>query len=124
MIYEKVELLCEWLGKQLDQNGIAELRKIFLALTTDVIGSYALSRPLHYLEDQQAAADWLKTTNAVMSFTPLQKQFTWIIPTALRLPLGLLKMTSPSLARNVALYWVSSKAFVVTLKFKRQMQRY
>ena len=122
MIYEKAELLCESLEKQLDQNGIAEMRTNFMAWTTDVIGSYALSRPLRFLEDQQAAADWQMTTKAVLSLTPLQKQFPWLVETALRLPLAPLQIMFPDLARSVGLYWVRSKAFVFTLKFNMSMQ--
>ena len=123
MIYEKAELLCECLEKQLDQNGIAEMRTNFMAWTTDVIGSYALPKPLHFLGDQQAAADWQLTTKSVMSLTPLQKQFPWLVETALRLPLAPLQIMFPNLARSVALYWVRPKAFVFTLKFKTSMQR-
>ena len=123
MIYEQAELLCESLGKQLDQNGVAEMRLIFTAWATDVISILALPKPLHLLEDQQAALNYHLTTKAAMLLTPLQKQFPWLVETALRLPLALVQLMSPNLARSVALYRVSPKAFTVTVKFERPMYR-
>ena len=122
MIYEQAELLCESLGKQLAQNGIAEMRLNFTAWATDVISILALPKPLHLLEDQQAAVNYYLTTNAAILLTPLQKQFPWLVERALRLPLALVQVMSPNLARSVALYRVSPKAFPITLIFKRPMQ--
>ena len=116
MIYEQAELLCESVEKQLDQNGIAEMRLNFTAWSTDVIAILVLPKPLHLLKDQQAAVKYHLTTNAVLLLTPLQKQFPWLVETAMKLPLGLLQFTSPVLARSVALYQVGLKTFSITLK--------
>ena len=116
MIYEQAELLCESLGKQLDQNGIAEMRLNFTTWATDVIAILTLPKPLHLLQNHQAAADYHKTTKAVILFAPLQKQFPWLVETGWRLPLALVQLMSPNLARSVVLYRASPKAFFIFLK--------
>ena len=116
MIYEQAELLCESVEKQLDQNGIAEMRLNFTAWSTDMIAILVLPKPLHLLKDQQAAANYHLTTSAVLLLTPLQKQFPWLVETALKLPLGLLQFMSPNLARSVALYQVGLKTSLIILK--------
>ena len=39
---------------------------------------------------------------AVIGSTPVAKQFTWILPVALKLPLGLLRLVAKDVARIVA----------------------
>ena len=114
VIYEKAELLCESLGKQLEDNDIAEMRTNFTAWATEVISVLVFPKPLRLLEDQQAAVDCHLSTKAAMLLTPLQKQFPWLIETALRLPLALAQTMSPDLARSVALFRVRLKAFIIT----------
>lgn len=116
MIYEQAELLCISLRNQLDQNGTAEMRTNFTAWSTDVISILAFPKPLHLLEDLQAAVDYHLTTKASMLLTPLQKQFPWLIETAWKLPQALVQVMSPDLARSVALYRVRPKVFLITLK--------
>lgn len=120
VIYEQAELLCESLGKQLEENGIAEMRTNFTAWATDVISILAFPKPLHLLEDQQAAVNYHLTTKAAMLLTPLQKQFPWLIETAWKLPLALVQIMSPDLARSVALYQVRPRAFLITLDSRCQ----
>ena len=120
MIYEQAELLCISLEKQLDQDGIAEMRTNFTAWATDVISILAFPKPLHLLEDLQAAVDYHLTTKASMLLTPLQKQFPWLIETAWTLPLALVRVMSPDLARSVVLYRVRPKVFLITLKSRGQ----
>lgn len=113
MIYEQADILCKSLGKQLDQNGKAEMRLNFTAWATDVISIFALPKPLHLLEDPQASAKYHLTTKVAMLLTPLQKPFPWLVETALRLPLAFVQLVSPNLARSVALYRVNPKAFLL-----------
>ena len=114
MLYEQMDLLCVSLVKQLDQNGIAEMRTNFTAWSTDVISILAFPKPLHLLEDHQAAVNYHLMTKASMLLTPLQKQFPWLVETAVRLPLALAQIMSADLARSVALYQVRFKPFLVT----------
>jgi hypothetical protein len=91
MIHVKVETLCKRLQKQLENSGIAELRKNYLALTTDTLSCYAFEDSLDLLDNEQEAINWQKTIKAVAILTPLARQFTWIIPLALKLPMLPLK---------------------------------
>ncbi|KAL8788585.1 MAG: hypothetical protein Q9195_007229 [Heterodermia aff. obscurata] len=103
MIYEKVDLLTKNLNEKLGNKEVVELRQAFLALTTDTLSQHAFERSTNLLENGKAAADWKRTIKAVAILTPLVKQFTWIIPLALKLPLTPLRWLVPDLARIVAL---------------------
>ena len=106
MIHDKMESLCVRLAEQLANGGVAEMRKNYLALTTDTLCGHAFDRSLNLLASDQAAINWQKTIKAITLLTPLVKQFTWIIPVALKLPLRPLQMIQPDLARINALHRV------------------
>lgn len=110
MIHEKVELLGLRLWQQLSENGSAEIRADYLAMTTDTLCSHAFGHSMDLLGDEQRSKNWQRTIKAIAILTPLVKQFTWIIPVALKLPLGPLRMILPDLARIVALHRVCSFA--------------
>ena len=109
MIYGKADLLGQLFDRKLAENEIVELRQAFLALTTDTLRGHAFDDSSNLLEDSGAAADWKRTTKAVAVLTPLIKQFTWIIPIALKLPLAPLRLIVPDIARVVALRRVGSR---------------
>lgn len=103
MIYDKTNAFCKEMRRNLACGGAVELRKLYLAITTDTLSAHCFENSLDLLKDDRRANDWKKTIRAVAVLTPLIKQFTWIISIALRLPLGLLQMLVPDLARIVAL---------------------
>ena len=105
MIYDEIELLGAASKEQLAHGGIAEMRKNFLAMTTDSLCGHTFNESfnLNLLKSDQAATNWQKTIKAVATLTPLVKQFPWIIPVALKCPLGLLQVMVPGLARIVPL---------------------
>ncbi|KAH6662817.1 cytochrome P450, partial [Halenospora varia] len=107
MIHEKVELLCQEMQKQLSGTQPTEMRTNYLALTTDTLCSYAFEDSLDLLKHRKKAINWQKTIKAVAVLTPLARQFTWIIPVALKLPMLPLRMGVPDLARIVKLHRVS-----------------
>jgi hypothetical protein len=113
MIQQKVDLLCERLQKQLANCGIAELRRNYLALTTDTLSCYAFEESLDLLNNEQGAFDWQRTIKAVAILTPLARQFTWIIPLALKLPILPLKLAVPDLARIVMLHRVCDSSLTI-----------
>lgn len=113
MIYEKVDLPTKDLNETLANKEVVELRQTFLALTMDTLSQHAFERSTNLLGDNKAAADWKRTIKAVAILTPLVKQFTWIIPLALKLPLTLLRWVVPDLARIVALRKVCSIVLAV-----------
>ncbi|KAL8963661.1 MAG: hypothetical protein Q9193_000105 [Seirophora villosa] len=102
-IYKNVTLLEQTLKNDLARGGVVELRKMYLAMTTDTLADHAFQRNLGLLGSEQRSDEWRRTIKAVAVLTPLIKQFTWIIPLALRLPLGPLRWVVPDLARVVAL---------------------
>ena len=108
MIHEKMKLLGKILKQKVKENGTVELRQTYLALATDTLSSHAFESSLDLLKDDRKAKEWKKTIKAIAILTPLIKQFTWIIPLALRIPLRLLRLAVPDLARIVALRQVSS----------------
>ena len=106
MIYEKMRQLCWRLKQDLADGGVVELRKMFLAITTDTLCSHAFQKSQGLIEEDQKAYEWKRTIKAVAILTPLIKQFTWITPMALKLPLGSLRLVAPDLARIAALHRV------------------
>ena len=107
MIYDNMDLLENRLRQDLSNGGAVELRKTYLAMTTDTLADHAFNKSLNLLKDRKKADEWRRTIRAVTVLTPLIKQFVWIIPLALKLPMGLLRMIVPDLARIVALRRVS-----------------
>jgi hypothetical protein len=101
MIHEKVELFGKKLSGHLANDGIAEMRKTFLAMATDTICGHAFETSLDWLKDENATLEWQKTMRATAILIPLQKQFMWMVPIALKLPLWVLRTTVPDIARLV-----------------------
>ena len=91
---------------ELSESGFSEMRSNYLAMTTDTLCGHAFEKSLDLLESKQRANEWRLTINAVAILTPLARQFTWIIPIALKLPLVPLEFVVPNLARIVALHRV------------------
>lgn len=109
MIYKNMDLLVRSLRQSLANGGVAEMHKIYLAMTTDTLCDHTFGESLGLLQDDTKADEWKRTIQAVAVLTPLIKQFTWIIPLALKLPLRPLQMLVPDLARIVALRRVGAE---------------
>lgn len=107
MIQEMVARLCKRLSQVAASKEEIEMRGLYLAVTTDVVCQHVLQSNLGLLQSTQRAHDWKRTIGAVAILTPLAKQFTWIIPMALKLPTELLRITVPALGRIVQLHRVS-----------------
>ena len=76
MIHKKMELFGERLSGQLANHGIAEIRKNFLAMTTDTLYGHVFDSSLELLEDNNTVLEWQRTIKVITILTPLQKQFT------------------------------------------------
>ena len=109
MIYRKMELLGQKLSQSLASNGVVELRKTYLAMTTDSLGGHAFNKSPDLLREDQQAEEWRKTIKAVAILTPLVKQFTWLIPFVLKVPVAALQVIVPDLSRIAILHRVSAK---------------
>ena len=103
IIYDNADLLVHRVGRQIKTNGFSEMRTNFLAFSTDTLADHCFAQNFSLLSDDDKAVNWKKTIRAVAMLTPLVKQFTWIIPAALKLPLCPLEMVVPDLARIVKL---------------------
>lgn len=110
-------MLCSNLQKQLLETGNAELLVNYLAAAIDTLSSHVLDRSLGLLYDDKKAMDWHITSNTIAILTPLMKQYTWIIPIALEIPVLFLEKVWPSLARIVALNNVSLNVVLDYLLF-------
>ena len=108
VIYRNLDLLTRSLRQSLANGGVAEMHKTYLAMTTDTLCDHTFGETLGLLQEDGKAEDWKRTVNAVAVLTPLIKQFTWIIPLALKLPLRPLQTAVPDLARIVALHRVGT----------------
>ncbi|KAL5115780.1 hypothetical protein ACEQ8H_006275 [Pleosporales sp. CAS-2024a] len=104
MIQEMTSRLCDNFSRAADSDSELELRSQFLAVTTDVVCQHTFQRNLGLLHSTKQAHAWKETIGAVAILTPLAKQFTWIIPMALKVPVGLLNAVVPSLGRIVQLH--------------------
>ena len=103
MVYEKTELFLNKLQKQFLEQKYAEMRVNYLAMTTDTLCCHTFDQSMSLLDSEIRAKEWHSTIRAIAILTPLVKQFTWIIPLALRIPLVLLRFVVPVLARIVVL---------------------
>ena len=106
VIHANVEILGRKLKESLSDDRVLEMGTIYLAMTTDIISSHAFDKSLDLLANDQSAADWKKTINAVAEMNSLTRQFTWMMPFALKLPLGPLQILTPELARIIVLHRV------------------
>jgi hypothetical protein len=107
MIQEMTSRLCETFSDAAVVGNQLEMRSQYLAITTDVVCQHTFQRNLGLLQDTKRAQGWKDTIGAIAILTPLAKQFTWIIPMALKVPVALLNTVVPSLGRIVQLHRVS-----------------
>ena len=105
-IQRRIDLLCDSLRWQ-SQHGPVEVHTLFLAFANDTVCSYAFNYTMNLLEDPKRAKDWQGTISAVASLTPLIKQFPWLTPLAKLVPLSILQLVMPNMARLLSLHVVS-----------------
>ncbi|KAK5999201.1 Cytochrome P450 monooxygenase hepH [Cladobotryum mycophilum] len=103
IIHRNTNLLLKNIEKQITQTGSAELRKTYLALATDNIIDYCFDESLNLLGSDERATAWKKTIDAVACLNPVVRQFNWMIPLAMYLPLSLLEILHPDMTRIVKL---------------------
>ena len=103
LIIAQAKLLCDSLRGQLKGNHIAELRVNFLAFTTDIVSAYVFDGSLGMLKDTRRALEWKRTISALAACVPFVKQFPWIMPILKKIPVKLLQLMVPDLARVIVL---------------------
>jgi hypothetical protein len=96
---KNVELLCT-LFQTHKQNGESfDVHVDYLAFSTESLLNSGFGNSMGLLESYEQAKDWRESIDAVQKATALIKQIYWMGPSILRLPPGLVKMFSPTLAR-------------------------
>jgi hypothetical protein len=78
----------------------------YLAFTTDTVADYCLEKCLNLLHDEQKALEWQETISALANTAPIARQWSWVTPLSLSMPVWLLNMADPKLARIVGLHKV------------------
>jgi len=104
IIYDKLDLLIERVNTQIARDGFAEMRANYLAFTTDTVADYCLEKCLNLLHDEKKALEWQETINALANTAPIARQWSWVTPLSLSMPVWLLNIGDPKLARIVGLH--------------------
>ena len=112
MIYDNVELMLRRMKEQLDRDGYTEMRVNYLAFATDTATGHCFGEPTGLLQDEEKAVGWHHTILSLARNMPLARQFSWVVPLSLRLPLRPLEILAPNLARIVKLHLVSRIPFL------------
>lgn len=108
LIHSKVELLCDIFEVAMRKGEAVNIRVPLLAFTTDFYCAHALgeSGNMNLLKDMGKAQIWRDSIIGLLHLTPIVRQFSWIVPFAVDLPMWLLKLVSSDLALVVQVLWV------------------
>jgi hypothetical protein len=96
---KNVDLLCTLFQKNMQNNEPFNLHVDYLAYSTESVLNSGFGGGIGLLDSYQQAKDWRESIDAVEKMTPLIKQVYWMGPAIVRLPPGLVKIFSPTLAR-------------------------
>ena len=110
LIQGHAERLCDRIKQQSDDRGCADLKVLLGAYGNDVITAYLFGGTKSasgMLGDYAAAEGWERTTSSVAGFTPLVKQFPWLISYVKFLPRSLLALISADMTSIIRLDDVS-----------------
>jgi len=97
IIREHVDRLALKLSR--DLSTVWETRVQFMALKLDIFYDFAFGDSLHLQDNPRAAEEWDATMEAIATCAPFVKLFPWILPLAVKLPVMLVYVFSPPLAR-------------------------
>lgn len=99
LIHERVKQLCEGLHKSHVDGDIVELRIHLLALATDAVSRYIIGESMELQKEIPRAKEWSDTIIAITGFTPMAKQFPWMIGLSEKFPVSALEKLSPEVGR-------------------------
>ncbi|KAI1322849.1 cytochrome P450 [Xylariaceae sp. FL0255] len=105
MIYDKCDLAIRQIHNQITRDGWSEVREVFMAFTTDVVTEYISGKSFGLLGNEAKTRDWHESIRALAMAIPVARQFTWVIPLSLMMPLGLIKKLSPKMARVTGMHY-------------------
>ncbi|KAF2467747.1 cytochrome P450 [Lindgomyces ingoldianus] len=106
IVDEKIELLCDVFSKAKREGKELNIRVPLLALGTDVFCQHTLGPRgcMDLLKDWDRAATWRASIIALLHWTPVVRQFSWVMPFAVELPMWIIKAISQELALVVSIF--------------------
>ena len=100
LIWSQVQKFCDAIHNHAaSNNGVVELYTLCVAFTYETVARYLVAKDLDLLSDPQKAREWIGMTRTIQGSTPLVKQFPWILPWSEKLPLPVVKVFNPDLAK-------------------------
>ncbi|ORX95688.1 cytochrome P450 [Clohesyomyces aquaticus] len=106
IVDEKIELLCDIFSKAKRDGKELNIRVPLLALGTDVFCQHTLGSQgsMDLLKDWDRAVTWRKSIIALLHWTPIVRQFSWVMPFAVELPMWIIKAANKELALVVSIF--------------------
>ncbi|KAI0112517.1 cytochrome P450 [Nemania sp. FL0031] len=104
LVYDKLDLLIKRIDTQITRDGYAEMRTAFVSFTTDVVSEYCLGQSFGLLQDETKGKEWHSAIRALAKTIPYARQFNWIIPVSLKIPVFLTNIVSRDLARVAGMH--------------------
>lgn len=96
-----VERLSDYLKEHCGE--IINLRVRFLAFTSDVLCDWAFGKSFDMQLDDESALEFDRTLSAVATVAPFVKQAPWAVKFGMSLPLSIVRIAIPPLAKVLAM---------------------
>lgn len=93
----KVETLSSRFANAADNDDVVRLDVAYMALTTDIISSYAFGEDTGYLSHPDFCAEWKQTILGGFETGALMRQFPWFLPVVKAMPRRLIEAVVPEL---------------------------
>lgn len=116
LINEKIELMCDFFESAMHKGEIINIRVPLLAYATDFYCAHALgdSGDMNLLKDMGKAQVWRHSIVGLLHLTPIVRQFSWIVPVVVELPMWLIRLVSSDMALVIRVLWVRLHAYFST----------
>jgi hypothetical protein len=108
LIYRNIDILCDNLARHVGSQDYTLIVNEFVAMAADTVSCYEFGEPLGLLGDEKLAKGWLDITKAIGRLSPISKQFPWIMPLALNIPMSIIRLFGENVTRVMGLRHVSS----------------
>ena len=115
LIQKHVERLCILLLSE--KQKVWETRSLFTALKLDIFFDFGFADSLGLLNNAALAQHWDETMEAISRVAPYVKLFPWLVVHAMKVPVGLVRILSPELARVLSLNHVSHRIYAKDTSF-------
>ena len=98
IIQSAVDKLCDCLREDLTQGRTVNLVHAYSAMAGDVVSGYCFPDSYHLLDKPGFAPEFSELWKSVLRNGPILKQFPWLFPTMLKLPMWFIDRFLPDLA--------------------------